>query len=460
MAHLRLLGAAATATTLLVLGVPLSNAQNNAQNTATTITFWSTENQPARIARTREIIAQFRKANPDIAVELVGIEEKDLPKQIAAANLAKKLPDVVFHPIDFTVGWAKSGILDVASNDQVVRELGASTFARGPLRMVTLGGKVAAVPSDGWAQLLLYRKDLFEQKGLKVPNTWDAILTAAKALHNPPNQYGFVVPTDPSYPYFQQVFEHLALSNGAKLTNTLGKVVLEDKSMRDTVEFYKELNRFSPNGNIYWQQSRELYFSGKAAMIMWSPFILDELAGLRNDAPVPADQGKTQGWLARNTGFVPLLQGPNARIGSSYGQTQYLGITKAANVPAAKRFVKYWLNEGYLSWLSVAPEGKFPLRLGSKPGSRNFIDGWSKLPVGVDKKSPLSEFYPQSVIFSILGGLNDLNRWGFKEDQGVLVGDIYTSLVIPKVLRQYLDGNIRLDDAVKQIQTQVSALKR
>ena len=48
------------------------------------------------------------------------------------------------------------------------------------------------------------------------------------------------------------------------------------------LDFYKAIAKASPPGELYWKQSRELYFSGNAAMIIWSPFILDELAGLRD----------------------------------------------------------------------------------------------------------------------------------------------------------------------------------
>ena len=43
-----------------------------------------------------------------------------------------------------------------------------------------------AMPVNPNIPLLFYRKDLYEQKGLKVPETWDEFYANAKALHNPP----------------------------------------------------------------------------------------------------------------------------------------------------------------------------------------------------------------------------------------------------------------------------------
>lgn len=72
--------------------------------------------------------------------------------------------------------------------------------ARGALSLVEFEGEYAAVPVDGWTQMLLYRADLFEEHGLEPPDTFERILTAIETLHDPPNMYGFVAATDVSQP--------------------------------------------------------------------------------------------------------------------------------------------------------------------------------------------------------------------------------------------------------------------
>ena len=44
-----------------------------------------------------------------------------------------------------------------------------------------------------------------------------------------------------------------------------------------------------------------LYFSGNAAMIIWSPFFLDELAGLRESTPPTINDYPTSSDLAAAT---------------------------------------------------------------------------------------------------------------------------------------------------------------
>ena len=42
----------------------------------------------------------------------------------------------------------------------------------------------------------------------------------------------------------------------------------------------------------------------------------------------------------------------------------------------------YSMDEGYASTLSIAPEGKFPVRRGNASDPEAFTKAWSKLPVG------------------------------------------------------------------------------
>ncbi len=423
-----------------------------------TLVLWTTEEQPKRMAIQRAIAEKFERKT-GIKVEVVPVTENQLAERITAAYAAGQLPDLVFHPIDYTVGWAAEGILDPEAATEVVRELGEETFAKGALELARYRGSYTAVPTDGWTQLLLYRRDLFKARSLAEPKTFASILAGIEAFHDPPAFYGFVAATDPSQVYFQQVFEHIALANGVRLVDEAGNVTLDTPEMVDTLKFYKKLAEASPPGNLYWKQSRELYLAGRAGQIIWSPFILDELAGLRDSAPVTAFKDPTTDELAKRTGFVARLIGPNNPKGASYAQISYLGITADADVEAAKRFVKFLLTDAYLDWLSMAPEGKFPVRRGTAADPEYFVKGWSKLEIGVDRKRPLGEIYPPEVVKKILAGLEVADRWGFARGQGALVAKLYGEKTIPKIVRRYLDGELTAEEAAAEMQRAVEALK-
>ena len=389
---------------------------------------------------------------------MVPVQENLLAGRVTAAYAARSLPDVIFLPIDFTTGWAEAGILDIQSAMEVVNHLGKETFGIGPLALAQVSGGYAAVPTDGWGQLLLYRKDLFEKEGLPVPDSWDRILKAAKALHNPPLMWGFEAATDPGQIYTQQVFEHLALSNGVRLTGPSGNINLNTPEMVQTLEFYKALGRFTPPGNLYWLHTRMDYISGRAAMIIWSPFILDELSGLRQDQPVVPDIAKGKpGFLAKNTGFVSILKGPKGA--AQYGQTNYLGITQDANKAAAKQWVEFLLTDGYLSWLGMAAEGKLPLHKGTRDEPNRFIKGWMELEFGVTTRARISEFYGMDVVKVLMSGLDGFDRWGFAEGKGALISKIYGTKTIPEILKRYLDAELSAEQAARMMDERVKALE-
>ena len=192
---------------------------------------------------------------------VVPVTESSLGERMTAAFAAGDLPDVVFHPVNYTIGWAEAGILDTAAATEAVANLGVDTFGAGALALMAYEGENTAVPTDGWTQLLLYRADLFAERGLAAPTSYETILEAARALHDPPNMYGFVAATDPSQDYMMQVVEHLALANGVQLVDDDGNVTIDTPEFVEFLEFYKELAELSPPGNLYWLQSRELFQS-------------------------------------------------------------------------------------------------------------------------------------------------------------------------------------------------------
>jgi multiple sugar transport system substrate-binding protein len=417
------------------------------------LSFWSTEIEPKRMAIQKDLAKRFTSVT-GIEIEIVPIEESELPMRVVAATAANALPDMIFVPLDYVITWAEQGILDPQAATGVIKGLGTDTFASGPLNLAKVDGRWAAIPADGWGQLLLFRKDLLAAAApdtlLGIPNTWSKILKAAQALHDPPKLWGIAVGTDPTQVYMQQVFEHLALSNGAHLVDpNTGAVDLNTPEVIQTLTFYKTLAGFTPPGDIYWRQTREDYFGGRLAMIIWSPFILDELAGLRDSSPVTA-AGLAKP-LHQMTGIVTAFQGPLGSAPAQWGQVSYFGITVGAD-PAVGKWARFLLEEGYLDWLSMAPEGKFPLR-------RGFVDGWKGLKIGVDRRARIAELYPEQIIDSIIAGVDTFDRWGFAAGKGACVGQIYGTKEVIRILRRCIDEEISVEDAARQMTDAVRALE-
>lgn len=419
------------AATLLILSALAAQAEE--------LRFWTTEEQPERLARQEEMAAAFAQSTGH-TVQVIPVSENDLGTRTTAAFAAGDLPDVIYHTLQYAAPWAEAGILDTDAATDVVEALGADTFAPGALNMVAADDGYASVPVDGWTQMLVYRADLFDAAGLAPPNTFANVLAAVEALHNPPEMYGFVAATKIDENFMSQVLEHVFLANGVSPVGPEGVQALDEAATIEVLEFYKAIAEASPPGDLYWDQSRSLYFSGNAAMIIWSPFILDELAGLRDSAPPTINDDPTSSALAAATGIVTNFAGPSNPDGAAWGDVRYFGITSDASTDAAMEFVTYSMNEGYGATLSIAPEGKFPVRRGTADNPTAFSDLWATLEVGVDRKAPLGELYDAAMIAEIVGGLDVAQRWGVAEGQLSAASKIINSQVINRLVREYIDG--------------------
>lgn len=432
-----------------VLAMPVSQAD--------TIQFWTMEIQPDRMAIQEKLAADF-KASSGHTVEVIPVEEAEIATRTTAAFAAGELPDVLNHTVQHLLPFAEAGILDTVAATDVVEKLGVDTYATGAVNMAKSNGEIVSVPTDGWTQLVVYRSDLFAEHGLAAPKTFADIEAAITKLHNPPEMYGFVAATKIDETYMMQLIEHISLAAGYMPVNADGSINEDTSKLEEVLKFYKVIADASPKGELFWKQSREQYLDGKAAMIIWSPSLLDELGGLRDSAPVTYAEDTTSKELAEKTGFVTVFAGPGNEAGAAYADVRYLGITADANVDVASEFVEYVVSEGYGDWLSQAPEGKFPVRRGDEAGSTKYEELWATLPVGVDRKAPLADIYPKAVIDDIVAGLAVGNRWGVASGNLATASKLVNARVMSQVIRQYIDGDLSLEDAAKAIVEKHKAL--
>ncbi|SDR24182.1 ABC transporter substrate-binding protein [Thermostaphylospora chromogena] len=445
---------ATAALAAVLLAVTLAACGGDSEDQTGAITVWTEENLPDRMNAQKAVIADFTRET-GIRVELVGVAEDQFSQLVTSAAAAGTLPDVIGAlPLASVREMEAADLLDTETPGRIVQSLGRDSFSARALELVSTDGTLLAVPSDGWAQLILYRKDLFEKAGLEPPDTYERLRTAAERL-NGDGMAGITLGIAPRDPFTAQSFEHIALANGCELVDGSGNVTLDSPQCVRAFQFYSDLIRdHSVKGAQNLDSTRATYFSGKAAMTVWSSFILDELAGLRNDTlPSCAECRTDRGWLAENTGVVTALRGPDASEPAQYGEIVSWAIPREADTEAAERFVTYMMDEGYERWIGMAPEGKFPTRT-------MFRDRWASLPAGVDDKRPLSEVYPAEVIDALRTGTDSFDRWGIPQGQGKLAGAIMGELPVPKALAAVVNGSQTPQAAAARAKADVETIKR
>ncbi|WP_243715628.1 ABC transporter substrate-binding protein [Micromonospora sp. KC207] len=423
-----------------------------------TLTVWSLEDVTDRVTATKAIIADFT-ARTGTKVDLVTVAEDRFPALIATSAAAGELPDVVGSvSLAGVRTLAGNELLHPSANGEIVDALGRQTFSPRALELTADGGRQLAVPSDGWGQLLVYRKDLFAAAGLPAPDTYAKIAAAAARL-NTGGVAGVTAATAEGDVFTQQTFEHLALANNCQLTDGAGAVTLDSPECVEAFRFYGDLIRTaSVPGAQDVDTTRATYFAGRAAMLIWSPFILDELAGLRHDARPTCPQCRADPtFLARNSGFVTAITGPNATGPAQYGEISSWAVLDGAADPAAS-LVRYLLDDAYPRWFGMSHEGRFPVRRGTPAEPEKFLTAWNGSPAGVDRRRPLAEVYGDDVLAALRRSPDTFGRWGLTQGQGELVGAMLGELPVPEALAGVLSGRSE-PAAARRAREDVEAIK-
>ncbi len=414
----------------------------------TVVEFWTTDNEEDRVNVYEAVAAGFMAEHPEIEVRIVPIEEAGVSQRIATALAANRLPDIVRMGIERVATFAADEILDEDAAEAVIASIGEDDFRAGPLAMVVdpATGKYAAVPFDGWIQAIWYRADVFGEAGLNAPVSWDDINAACDALPGTGNLlYALTLATDPGQNYPHQVFEQVAISNNAWPFDADGNVSMDTPEMVEALKFYSELQRCAMPGPQYWRGAREAYELDQSGMLFYSTYIMDDLvdgSGMEGGGAVEIAVDD----LALNTGFASQMEGPNGS--ASYGQLVTLGIMQGAK-PEAQMVVEYFLTEGYIDILALAPFGKVPVL-------ESAVDEWGEL-------SPYFANYSSDTLAQIAGGFDSMQRWLFRPDydatERAVVGDIEARLLIPQVISNIaLEGTMTPETAAAWLQEQVEAM--
>jgi ABC-type glycerol-3-phosphate transport system substrate-binding protein len=228
------------------------------------------------------------------------------------------------EPLD---GYAKSGDLHMEDYEPNVLNLGV------------FDGKRYALPWRAAATVFMYRKDLFKKYGVKVPDTFDEMMAAAKKLQDGIKRDGL----QDLYPITLRgkrgeglnvyIFAGSFLPAwGAKWFDKDGNPALDSKEAIAAASFYTDiLKRYGPPGSpsMNWDDCWKLFQDGKAAMWIDSAvlgaFVCD-----------PA-----QSKIADTVGFAVVPKGPaGTRHGALY-EPSYVMAKSAQNKAAAWEFMKF-----------------------------------------------------------------------------------------------------------------------
>jgi len=207
----------------------------------TTLTIATVNNSD--MIRMQRLTGDFTSKNPGVALKWVTLEENVLRQRVTTdiATKGGQFDVLTIGTYEVPI-WAKQGWL------LPLEKLGAGYDVDDlipPIRAgLTVNGKLYAAPFYGESSMIMYRKDLFEKAGLKMPDapTWDFIADAAKKLTNKSTEtYGICLRGKPGWGENMALLTAMANSFGARWFDEKWKPEFDGPEWKRTLTFYVDL---------------------------------------------------------------------------------------------------------------------------------------------------------------------------------------------------------------------------
>jgi sorbitol/mannitol transport system substrate-binding protein len=218
--------------------------------------------------RMQGLTDDFTKANPDISLEWVTLEENVLREKVTTDIAAKGGQFDVLTIGTYEVPiWGKKGwLVPLTQVDDPADILPA--IAGG----LTVDGKLMAAPFYGESSMVMYRKDLMEKAGLTMPDapTWEFIGQAARAMTDKAAEtYGVCLRGKAGWGENMAFLTATSNSFGARWFDENWKPQFDQPEWKATLDYYLSLMAdagppgASSNG---FNENLALFNSGKCGM--------------------------------------------------------------------------------------------------------------------------------------------------------------------------------------------------
>ncbi|MDL2399418.1 ABC transporter substrate-binding protein [Rhizobium mayense] len=225
------------------------------------------------MVRMQKLTDDFKAKNPDIDLQWVTLEENVL-RQKVTTDIATKggQYDVLTIGTYEVPIWSKLGWLAPLDKLTADKNYDVDDILP-PIRSgLTVNGKLYAAPFYGESSMVMYRKDLFEKAGLKMPDapTWDFIADAARKIADKDHEiYGICLRGKAGWGENMAFLTAMSNSFGARWFDEKWKPQFDQPEWKDTLDFYVKLMKdagppgASSNG---FNENLSLFQTGKCGM--------------------------------------------------------------------------------------------------------------------------------------------------------------------------------------------------
>ncbi len=311
-----------------------------------------------------------------------------------------------------------------------------------PIRTVLSNdGQLYALPFYAESSMLFYRKDLFEEAGLSMPDhpTWEEVGGFAKKLHDPGEDlYGIVLRGLAGWGANMAPFGTFINTFGGRWFNQDWEPQLETPEVKEAVRVYSELVReYGQPGatSDNFPECQNLFASGDGAI--W--YDATSTAGYLSD-PETSE-------VAKDVGFAYGPTGTTER-GAHWLWSWALGIESSSrNQEAAFEFLKWATSKEYIQlvgkefgWVRVPPGTRRSTYEETKYADNPWSDIEIKSIEGANPERPTQEPVPYTGIQYV--GIPEFQQLGDEVGRSlasVLAGDMSVDEMTELAQRQALE---------------------
>ena len=375
----------------------------------------------------------FEKAYPDIKLKWVTLEEGVL-RQRVTTDIATKGGqfDVMTIGMYETPIWAKKGWLNEIKPDA---RYDVDDLLPAMRNGLSLDGKLYAAPFYGESSMVMYRKDLMDKAGLKMPDapTWAFIGEAARKMNDKASEtYGVCLRGKAGWGENTAFITATANSFGARWFDEKWNAQFDQPEWKATMDYYVKLLKdagppgASSNG---FNENLALFNAGKCGM--WI------------DATVAASfvTGKDSK-VADKVGFALAPDNGLGKRGNWLWAWSLAVPAGSKKTEAAQKFVSWATSKSYLA-LVAAKEGWANV----PPGTRSSLYAnpeYAKVPFAKMTLDSINSADPTKPTVKPVPYVG-VQFVAIPEFQGI-------GTTVGQIFSKALAGDITVDDALKQAQ--------
>ena len=129
-----------------------------------TITFAIWDNNLNAFIEENDMVGKFQEVYPNAEIEVEKIkDDTEYWNSMRIRTSGGQLPDVMFNK-PFTLARFQNYLLDLSDTEAAANNILAEGYA--------VDGKILGIPMTAGYEYVFYWKDMFEEAGVEVPETW------------------------------------------------------------------------------------------------------------------------------------------------------------------------------------------------------------------------------------------------------------------------------------------------